>query len=260
MGMLFFPLLSASFPKDKAVYLQVLILFVVMAGISVISYQLVFFGAPQIASIAFLVAFTPTATAAPVVISLFKKNVDYVILAVVITNCLVAFFIPFILPLIVPGNDNISVVNALMSTLMIVLIPLAISQVIKKISSKLAKTLSSRKNIPFYIWLIVLYLATSKASLYLLSSSTSLLTILEIALISLILCILNFIIGKYIGGKKYYKEASQSLGQKNTMLMTWVALEYISPLAVLGPVFYLIFQNIYISILLRDSKGINSTF
>jgi BASS family bile acid:Na+ symporter len=252
MGMLFFPFLSVSFPTDKSIYLNVIVIFIAMVLLSTVTYFLLIAWNVQIATIAFLIAFTPTATAAPVIISFLHKNVDYVILSVVITNCLVALIIPFILPIITPIQEEVSVFNILVSTMMVVLIPLGISQLLIKMSNKLTRNLASTKNIPFVIWLVVLYLATSKTSVYLFSNLSSYTTVLEIAAVSLVICIMNFSFGSYIGGAKYSKEASQSLGQKNTMLMAWIALEYIGPLAVLGPVFYLIYQNIYNSFLLSS--------
>ena len=69
--------------------------------------------------------------------------------------------------------------------------------------------------------------------------------VVTIAVVTLIICISNFVIGSYICGKRYSLEASQALGQKNTILMTWFALVYISPLVALGPIFYIIFHNVY---------------
>lgn len=255
MAMLFFPFLSVSLPKDKAVYLNVLLVFFTMLFLSFASYYLLHFWNTEIAAIAFLIAFTPTATAAPVIISFLHKDVDYVISSVVLTNCLVAVIIPFALPVILPLQQTVSVFNILIATLMVVLIPLTVAQLIVKLSAKLANKLAARKEVPFFIWLVVLYLATSKASAYLFSSSSSFAVVIEIAVISLIICIINFSLGKLIGGEKYAKEASQSLGQKNTMLMMWIALEYVSPVAVLGPVFYLVFQNIYNSFLLSNKAS-----
>ena len=250
MGMLFFPFLSVTYPKDRAVYMNVLNIFLAMTVISIFFYTLLIYANPRLATVAFLVAFTPTATAAPVVISFLKRNVDYVISSVVITNSLVAVSLPFALSLVNPGQSTVSAFTVLVSTLTVVLVPLASAQLLKKCCGELAIRLISFDRIPFFIWLVVLYLATSRASFYLINSDVALVVVFEIAAVSFCICFLNFMIGKYIGGEKYSKEASQSLGQKNTMFMVWVALEYIGPLAVMGPIFYLIYQNIYNSYLL----------
>ena len=65
-----------------------------------------------------------------------------------------------------------------------------------------------------------------------------------IALFALIVCILQFILGKLIG-KKYYNTIAggQGLGQKNTVLAIWMALTYLNPLASIGPASYVVWQN-----------------
>ncbi|MDM8569110.1 hypothetical protein QUF50_06330 [Thiotrichales bacterium HSG1] len=246
--MLFFIFLEAKFTGTMSVYLGAIHIFLAMLGIAFSSYYLISFVNQDIAVIAFLVGITPTATAAPVMIRLLKKDVNYIIASVVLTNCLVAIFIPFLLPLITSTKANVSTGNMLFSTLMIVILPLL-----------LAKTINLRKkinpNIFFYLWLAGLYLATAKASHYIFTEATTtpITTIIAIAIVSMLLCIINFYLGTLIGKKQYYQENSQSLGQKNNMFMIWIALTFINPLAALGPMFYVFFQNIYNSYLLKNN-------
>ncbi len=55
------------------------------------------------------------------------------------------------------------------------------------------------------------------------------------------------------------QEAMQSLGQKNNSLTVWIALTFINPLTALGPVFYILYHNIIISIqLYLHGKGLKS--
>lgn len=251
MAMLFFPFLSVSSPKDGKIYWHVFAQFAAMAVLSLTVYWMLVEWDQQLATIAFLLAFTPTATAAPVVIRLLRKNVEYVVSAVVITNLFVALLLPFALSIINPGEMNFVLAGMLLSTLMVVFLPLALAQLFKFYFRGLANKLALMNQFPFLIWMAVLYLATSKASAYLFGHATSSTLLGEIALVSLVLCGFNFLLGYYLGGKQYAVEASQSLGQKNTLFMAWVALEYVSPYAALGPVCYLVFQNLYNSILLN---------
>jgi BASS family bile acid:Na+ symporter len=69
------------------------------------------------------------------------------------------------------------------------------------------------------------------------------------------LCVVNFSLGRFIGGKKYSFEAGQSLGQKNTIFSTWVALNFFHPLAALGPIFYILCHNLYNAYLLYSRKN-----
>ncbi len=250
MGMLFFPFLRISFPKQGKVYLSVSGLFSVMAGLGVSLYLLLGNFNKELAIIGFLLAFTPTATAAPVVMGLLHKNVEYVVTSVVFTNLLVAVSLPLALKVMHIDRDDASLQGMLGSTVTVFFVPLVLACLARFCFAKQADSMAAGSRTPLLIWLLVLYLATAKASVYLFDSPASWTVVMEIALLALLLCLLNFSIGYYLGGEKFAAEASQSLGQKNTMFMTWAALEFVSPIAALGPVFYLVFQNIYNAVLL----------
>jgi len=247
--MLFFIFLEAKFTGTISIYLGTIYIFLAMLGISFSAYYLISFINQDIAAIAFLIGITPTATAAPVMIRLLKKDVNYVVSAVILTNCLVAVSIPFFLPLITTV-ENISVKNMLFSTLIVVILPFLLAKIIN------FKQIKLNSSIFFYLWLTALYLATAKSSHYIFIESTTIpiITIIAIAAVAMLLCVTNFYLGMLIGKKQYYRETSQSLGQKNTMFMIWIALTFVSPLAALGPMFYLIFQNIYNSYLLNNGS------
>ena len=66
---------------------------------------------------------------------------------------------------------------------------------------------------------------------------------LVLALLSAAICFVNFYFGRFIGGRRYRREASQVLGQKNTTLTIFLALTYANPLVALGPTFYVIWHN-----------------
>ena len=251
MLMLFFIFLEAKFTGTISSYLGTLYIYLSMIGISFSSYYLISFINQDIAVIAFLIGMTPTATAAPVMIRLLKKDVNYVVSAVVLTNCLVAASIPFFLPLITETVTDVSVGNMLFSTLTVVILPFILAKIFS------FKKIKLNPNIFFYSWLTALYLAAAKSSHYIFteSATTPIITITAIASVAMLLCIINFYFGTLIGKKQYYRETSQSLGQKNTMFMMWIALTFVSPLAALGPMFYLFFQNIYNSYLLKMSPS-----
>jgi BASS family bile acid:Na+ symporter len=110
------------------------------------------------------------------------------------------------------------------------------------------KKLVELKDLSFYILIANVYIATSDASTYIRSNLNSKIEIIFlIAVMSAFLCVFFFVLGWFLGGKKYAHEASQSLGQKNNAFTIWLSLTYMNPISVLGPVFYVLFQNIYIS-------------
>ena len=67
----------------------------------------------------------------------------------------------------------------------------------------------------------------------------------QIDTISALVCIANFAIGWWIGGREFRREASQALGQKNTTFTIYLALTYASPLVALGPTFYVVWHNLW---------------
>jgi BASS family bile acid:Na+ symporter len=105
------------------------------------------------------------------------------------------------------------------------------------------------KPFSFYVWLLALFVVTAESSHFLRNDTTiPARTLLSIAAISLVICILNFGVGALIGGKGFRREASQALGQKNNSFTIWVALAFINPVVALGPTCYVLYHNAYNSL------------
>jgi BASS family bile acid:Na+ symporter len=173
-------------------------------------------------------------------------DVQYVTFSVILTNSIVALNIPWILPLLVEQNHPISTQSILFSVLFLFLIPLGAAQLVKAINPQLKKSLLKYKIVSFYAWNIVVFLASARATYCIFNEAkTEPKMIVLIAISSLLICIVNFSIGKLIGGKHFVQEASQSLGQKNTMFTVWLSLTFLGPVVALGPMFYIIYHNFY---------------
>ncbi|MEM1278725.1 MAG: hypothetical protein AAF827_12785 [Cyanobacteria bacterium P01_D01_bin.6] len=206
---------------------------------------------PKFALIAFMIAMAPTAAAAPVMTRFLEGRVDYVMASVVVTNTFSAIALPLVLPLLNPSEQTHINFIGLLNTLTVVLVPLAITQLIQHLTPQLVKTFAPVKGAGFYFWLAAIYLATAKATHFIEAESTSPgSVIIEIAGISLVLCALNFALGRWLGGYDWGQEMGQSLGQKNTLFSIWVCLTFLTPAIALGPTFYGVFQNVYNSYLL----------
>jgi BASS family bile acid:Na+ symporter len=208
---------------------------------------------PDLALVAFMLAISPTAMAAPVITTFLNGRVDYVISSTLVTNVIVAFLLPLLLPAIAQQNLEISAWKILTTNLNIIAIPLVLSQLLR-ILPTLEKALIKLKTLSFYGWLLAIYLATAKAS-YFITRESDIPTYIvgAIALISLVVCLLNFSIGKFLGGQTLTQESSQALGQKNTMFTIWISLTFLNPLVTLGAMFYVIYQNLYNSYLLLNN-------
>ena len=67
--------------------------------------------------------------------------------------------------------------------------------------------------------------------------------LLQIGCATLAVCILNFFAGWLIGPRRCKLESSQLLGQKNTSFTIYLAITFASPVAALGPLFYILWHN-----------------
>ncbi|NER83344.1 MAG: hypothetical protein F6K42_28090 [Leptolyngbya sp. SIO1D8] len=209
---------------------------------------------PDLAVVAFIIAMAPTAAAAPVMTEFLNGRVDYVMSSVVVTNSFSAIALPLVLPLLSPSDRAGINLLALLSTLTIVLLPLVITQGLQALLPQVATALLPLKGMGFYLWLAAIYLTTAKATHFIEIESIAPWTqIVLIALVSLVLCTLNFYLGRWLGGADWGQEMGQSLGQKNTLFSIWICLTFLKPAIALGPMFYVVFQNLYNSYLLAQN-------
>ncbi|MCS6792267.1 MAG: hypothetical protein N3E45_04930 [Oscillatoriaceae bacterium SKW80] len=251
MSVLFFAFLTAKIDKF---YFQTIWVAIANLSIAFSAYFLLSTFNSELAFVSFITAISPTAISAPAIISFLKGNVDYVI-SVILTNSIVATILPFIIPFIHPGH-LISTQKLFFSILFLFFTPLVLSRLLKIISFDLFCYLIKIKKIGFYTWILILFIASAKATHFILEeSNASLGMITAIAIISLIICAVNFQVGRFIGGKEFAQEASQSLGQKNTMFTVWLSLSLLNPIVALGPMFYILYHNLYNSYQLIQIKN-----
>lgn len=247
MVMLFFSFLDVKVNKEIITKKHFVILFTIIISASLIFILINPFSS-ELAQTAFITAIAPTAIAAPVITSLKRKKVEFVAFSLLLNNFVIASLIPFMLPVVVQNQADISITDVLFPILITFSIPFISAQLLKVLSKKIWLWLVNWKDVSFYILIINIYIATSDASNYVRSEfSNNLGIIFLIAASSAFLCIFFFGLGWIIGGKNYHHEASQSLGQKNNAFTIWLSLTYMNPISAIGPVFYVFFQNLYIS-------------
>jgi len=172
---------------------------------------------------------------------------------VLITNGLIALVLPLVLPFLLTSGPEQSGTRVWFSTLTVIVIPLTLAQAIRYWLPRVARQIKRLKPLTFYLWLAGLYFASAKAGHFIRLNDHSLVMLSMIALVALVLCALNFGVGRWLGQPSLVQETGQALGQKNTMLAIWVCLTFLSPTSALGPMFYIVFQNIYNAYLLARS-------
>ena len=245
MVMLFFAFLDIEFKPQS---FQKSVLWVLFANVAVafVSYFLLISFGVTLALAAFMTAIAPTAIAAPVIIGFIGREVEYAVTAVVLTNIASALIVPIALPSLLGAEVQISVWEVLQPVLIVMFVPLILSRLILRLPSGTQDFIRKGKAFSFPIWLINLFIISANASDFLRNGNTnSISTLAVIALVSLVICIVNFGVGALLGGHSHWQEASQSLGQKNLSFVIWIALTFINPLVAMGPVFYILYHHLY---------------
>lgn len=256
MGMLFFAFLDIEF-RPRTFRKSVIWILLANVALAFVSYALLAKFNITLAIAAFMTAVAPTAIAAPVVISFIEREVEYVVAAVLVTNVACAIIVPIALPSLLGAELQIPVREVLQPVLVVMFIPLLLSQLVKIFPAKTQADIRKGKVLSFPTWLINLFIISANASNFLRSGdASSIATLIPIASISLVICIINFGLGALLGGRNHWQETSQALGQKNLTFVIWIALTFINPLVAIGPMFYILYHHLYNSWLIYQfEKG-----
>jgi BASS family bile acid:Na+ symporter len=225
-------------------------------GIAFLAYALLYPWKPELAMVAFITALMPTAAAAPVLTSYLRGNVAYVTVSVLLTTCAVGLVIPLSLPVLIGAESQISLSDTLGPVLFTLLLPLLSAQAIRRWSTSWHNQLLRVKVISYYLFLFNVYIAMSKASHFIQQEMQGGAASLGwILLLSALICGGNYAIGYGLGGKNNRIGGSMALGRKNTMFAVWICLTFLSPLAALGPMGYIVWQNVWNSWQLMRQKS-----
>ena len=203
-------------------------------------------GGREVALAAFFAGITPTAAAAPVVTSFLRGRVDYVAAAFLLTNVAVSALAPGLLPLVLGHATPEACVQVLGTVALVVFGPIGAAWLLRTRFPGAAAWPRPLRNVSFGMWVLALFLITANASAFLRQHPEFPRGVLgEIAGTTLAVCAANFALGRLIGGRRFPREASQALGQKNTSLTIYLALVYANPLVALGPTTYIIWHNLW---------------
>ena len=245
MLMLFFSFLDIEF-KPQTLHASVLWVLLANVGVAFLSYAVLVSFDMTFALSAFMTAIAPTAIAAPVIMSFIQGEIEYVVAAVLVTNIASALIVPLALPFLLGAELQISVWEVLQPVLVVMFVPLILARLVSHMPAGTQQFIRRGKRFSFAIWLVNLFIISANASNFFRNEDpASAPTLMVIALISLVLCIVNFGVGALLGGQRNWQEASQSLGQKNLSFVIWIALTFISPLVAMGPTFYILYHHLY---------------
>lgn len=132
----------------------------------------------------------------------------------------------------------------------IISIPLAVALGVRSFYPELADKVAKFSKYTIFIWTFSVFVILAKASYDIREMGFADLwnsgTLPLLAVVALVLCILQFVLGWFCD-KKHPIESSQSMGQKNTTLVIWIASLYAGPVAAIAPTCYVVWQNLVLT-------------
>ena len=203
----------------------------------------------------------PCAAAAAVVTSKLGGNLEEMTTYTFLSNFLTAAMVPVCFPLIDPsvGMDFWQAFTLILYKVCLVLVvPMLLAYVVKHFMHRLHQRIISIKDLSFYLWGLSLAIVTGTTVKNIVHANTTVALLLAIAGLGLLLCLIQFAVGRYLGHfHQRAQEAGQALGQKNTNFAIWIAYTYLNPVSSVGPGCYILWQNIInsIEIYMAESKN-----
>ncbi len=208
----------------------------------------------------------PTATAAAVVTRKLGGDIAGITTYTVLINLVTAILVPLIVPLIQPvaGMDFWAAFSMIVAKIFpLLILPCLAAWVVRYTAPKLHARLMAYPELAFYIWAFALALAIAVTTKYIVHSTMEWRLLFMMAVISLLSCAVQFVLGRFVGsryrprradaspeaearGKAVRKvTAGQSLGQKNTVFAIWMGYTFMTPETAIVGGLYSIWHNLY---------------
>lgn len=196
----------------------------------------------------FICVICPTAAAAPVVTEKLGGSAASMTVYMIIANCFTVIIIPTFFPMVEKGADitfMYAFLQVLRRVVEVLILPLLLALLTRRILPGVVAWLRPRKNIAFYLWSFNLSIVMGLTMRMITRTQLTGLTLALLLFLPLVVSIVLFGLGKLVG---YWFGDSigggQALGQKNTVVGIWLMLTFLNPTAVIAPCAYVIWQNI----------------
>ena len=216
----------------------------------------------------------PCAAAAPVVTQKLGGDLEGMTTWTLLSNLITALAIPLCFATLVSpqlggsrqfsssgdmGWDMNFFISAFLTILyqvcMVLVLPMMLAYIVKHYFHRLHRRIVSVKDLSYYLWACSLMIVSGTTVKNICHADTSAAFLLVIGGLGLVICIVQFAVGRWIG--HYFgstTEAGQGLGQKNTAFAIWIAYTYLNPLSSVGPGCYILWQNIINSVEIYGAK------
>ena len=196
----------------------------------------------------------PCASAAAVVTQKLGGNLEEMTTYTFLSNFLCALLIPVCFPLL-DAEADITFWSAFVAILykvcLVLVVPMILAYITKHWHTlcRFYQWVISVNNLSYYLWGCSLLIVSGTTVKNIVHAEVAASFLLLIAILALVLCLIQFAIGRYIG--HFFRStinAGQALGQKNTAFAIWIAYTYLNPLSTVGPGCYILWQNIINSV------------
>lgn len=192
----------------------------------------------------------PVASSVTVVASMLGANPVRTTTYTIVGNLLVAFIGPIYISM-VQDNEGYSFLQSFMMILLkvaiVIALPFFVVLVLQKFFSKVNSLVARYKSLSFYLWAFALLVTIGQTADFVVARwQGDFQNVLWLGIIALIICIIQFSIGRILG--KHYGDViagGQLLGQKNSAMGIWMINSFLNPIASVAMAFYSIWQNIF---------------
>lgn len=192
---------------------------------------------------AMICVMAPIAMAAVVIGGMLGGNVTTMVTYSLVCNLATALVIPYMLHMF--GNGSCTFADIIARVAPTLVAPFVVAQVCRWILPRVAKWFAEHSSISFYLWLVSLVLVLGRTTAFILDTDADPFVEVELALVALVLCLMQFGAGRLLGcATGDVVATTQSVGQKNTIFAVWLSLNFLDPIASVAPTAYIVWQNL----------------
>lgn len=250
IAMLFFSFVRVDLTKIRLspVLIGMQLFQVALAIASYFLLKLIF--PPVVAEGALACFLCPAASASPVIIGILGGSVSVGVSYVLLTSAAITVIAPLLFSWIAPGELSFfaSTWYIMKQVMPLIIVPILLSSTVRRYMPHVLKTIEKIPSAAFWLWVVTLAIVIAKTVHYMsLEPAEEIPTMILLAGVGLVVCIIQFTVGKYLSKKTLGESITlgQSLGQKNSSLAIWMCQVYLNPLSAVAMAAYSIWQNLF---------------
>ncbi len=204
-------------------------------------------GYPVLAESLYYCGAAPVAAAIPIIVNLLRGDMEFATTAMLLSQAVFAVLTPFVLPFVVhePTMGYVEFMGVVAGQIASVMVaPALIALILRWLYPPCRQWAPRLADVSLLAWCTNLTIISASGTQRILEMGYSWQQMVPMEAGALAICTFGFVAGYWLGYPRLKRECSQALGQKNTVLTLYIAGQpYATPLAYIGPVFYVFFHN-----------------